>query len=321
MSTRFSGKRARVLIVDPVHASLIAAMTESYDVVERLGLDQESLRKLLPDMDAIVLRSGVKLGAQEFDVASNLRFVARAGVGVDNVDLASASARGVAVFNAPDLGAASVAEFTFAMILAIARKVPLADRQLRAGQWRKHELAGAELSGKIIGVLGYGSIGRRVAEIAKGFGMRVIASVATPTPERAVALQVDGVELTSTQRLLETADVISLHCPLTAATHKLVDARSLSLVKRGAFLVNMARGGVIDEDALHHALSSGRLAGAAADVLLHEKAASALISLDNFIATPHIGAMTDEAQKRIAAFVLGNLQRGFNGQPMENRLV
>lgn len=316
-----SKKRTRVLIVDPVHTSLIPAMDNLYDVVEFLNPDQHTLQQLLPSVDAIILRSGIKLGVDEFEVASNLRFVARAGVGIDNIDLISASSRGIAVFNVPDISSVSVAEFTFALILAIVRKVTLADRQLRAGEWRKSELSGIELSGKTIGILGFGRIGRCVARIASGFGMQVLVSVEKPSKERAITLAADSIELVPTERLLETADVISLHCPLTPASRSLIDAKALSRVKQGAFLVNMSRGGIVDEAALYDALMWGRLAGAATDVFAHERKASPLTTLDNFIATPHIGAMTEEAQKRIADFLLSNLERGFSGDPIFNRIV
>lgn len=316
-----SQARARVLVVDPVHHTLLPALAERYEVREHLGPDPATLRVLLAETDAIVLRSGVRLTEAEFDAAKQLRFVARAGVGTDNIDLACARARGIAVFNVPDLSAVSVAELSFALALAVARNVALADRQLRAGLWRKKDLVGSEFAGKTIGIVGLGQIGRQVARIAQGFGMHIVASVRHHDAERVRACTTEGIALMATDQLLTQADIVTLHCPLTPQTRGLIDGRALASMRPGAYLVNMARGGVVDEQALYAALAAGTIAGAATDVFAREGTATPLTTLDNFVATPHIGAMTDEAQRRIAQTLLADLVRAFAGEPIHNRVV
>jgi D-3-phosphoglycerate dehydrogenase / 2-oxoglutarate reductase len=310
-----------VLIVDPVHPLLIDEMKGEFAVHFELSPEPLRFRELLMDADALILRSGVHLGRDEFDAAHRLRFVGRAGVGLDNIDLVCAKEHEIAVFNVPDLSATSVAEHTFALLLAVARKITLADRQMRENLWCKPDLIGTELHGKTIGIIGLGRIGDCVAKIATAFGMRAIASVQRLDEERIQRLVSGDIVLESTERLICEADVISLNCPLTHDMRNLISAAEFAAMKPTAFVINMARGGVVDEKALYNALVTNRIAGAASDVFAHEKEATPLVQLDNFVATPHIGAMTDDAQRRIAKALLGDLRRGFRGQPIVNRVV
>jgi D-3-phosphoglycerate dehydrogenase / 2-oxoglutarate reductase len=314
-------RRACVLVADLVHPQLITDIRMKYRVDHRVGLSQDALQAILPDYDAIVLRSGVYLGAEEFACAPRLRIVGRAGVGVDNIDLEVARARGIQVFNVPDLSAVSVAEFTFALMLSVMRNVTLADRQLRDGLWKKPQLAGTELAGKTLGIVGLGRIGTCVARIAAGFGTQMIASVARYSDARARAAAQIGVRLVSIDALLAQADVISLHCPLIPQTRHLIDAAALERIKNEAFLINMSRGGVVDEAALLQALQTGLIAGAATDVFQTEGQPSPLMQLDRFVSAPHIGAMTQDAQLRIAQALLADLERGLSSQPIVNRIV
>lgn len=308
----------KVLIADPVHSSLIQSLSEDHEVMVRPGLDVISLRQLIPSVDAIVMRSGIGLGEPEFRLAPQLRFVARAGVGTDNIDLVAARAHGVTVFNVPDASSTSVAELTFGLILAASRNLVLADRQIQVGEWRKGELSGTELFSKTLGIIGYGRIGRKVAGIAQGFGMNVIASVSPETAAWNAVCSRQIATIVATERVLREADIISLHCPLNSSTRDLINAQVLAAMKPGAILINMARGGVVNETALMDALVRGRIAAAATDVLAQEGCMSPLSKLNNFVATPHIGAMTEEAQKNIAHNIYHNLQRAFNGQEISN---
>lgn len=310
-----------ILVVDPMHPLLFEKLGERHKVIQKITRDNAVLKELVSQADAIVVRSGVRLTADILNNAPRLRVIARAGVGVDNIDLQVAQARGICVFNVPDSSSTSVAELTFALILAAARKVALADRQIRQGQWRKAELYGLELNGKTIGVVGLGRIGAHVCRVARGFGMRVIASVGRPTKDRISAAAAEGIEILPNDVILRNADVVSLHVPLTDETKHLINTKTIDTMKRSAILVNMSRGGVVDEDALEVALRNCRITAAATDVFVSEGQPSPLLALDNLVATPHIGAMTEDAQRRIAEIVLNNLLRALKGEKVANRVV
>jgi len=310
-----------ILIVDPVHPVLFEKLSEHYKVTQRITPDSETLKELISQADAIVIRSGVRLTADILNSAPRLRVIARAGAGIDNIDLQTARARRICVFNVPDSSSTSVAEFTFALILAVARKVALADRQIRLGQWRKAELCGLELNGKTIGIVGLGRIGTHVCRIARGFGMRVIASVGKPIKDRISAAAAEGIEMLPNDAVLRNADVVSLHVPLTDETKHLINAEAIDTMKRSAILVNVSRGGVVDERALEVALRNCRIVAAATDVFVREGQPSPLLGLDNLVATPHIGAMTEDAQRRIAEIVQDNLVRALKGEKVVNRVA
>ncbi len=310
----------RVLIVDPLHRSAIERLRSVCEVTVRLGPSQAELQELVCNAEVLVMRSGVRLTAAVIDAAPALRLVARAGVGVDNIDLAAAERAGVTVFNVPAQSSSSVAEFTFALVLAVTRRIPLASAQVRRNEWRKPELVGDELRDGTIGIVGLGAIGSLLAAHARGFQMRVLASVGSPSDRRRRDLAREGIELVDLDRLLREASVVCVTAPLTEETRGLIAAPELKLMPSGAYLVNVSRGGVVDEGALYAALERGELAGAALDVVAAEGEANRLAELDNVVLTPHIGAMTDQAQRRVGEAVVSSILAGLLGRPIATQV-
>ena len=288
----------RVLLADPISDEGLGPLLadERFQLVQR---DDGDLARQLADVDAVIVRSGTILTRALIQAAPRLRVIGRAGVGVDNIDLDAATERGVAVLNAPAGNTTSAAELTFALLLSLARRIPAADRSMRAGEWDRTSFRGMELHGKTLGLVGAGRIGAEVARRARAFGMRIIAYDPYLSDERADTL---GLVLAPLERVVAEADVLSLHVPFTEATENLIDADALGRMKPGAFLINAARGGVVDEDALIDALREGRLGGAALDVFADEPPPpdSPLRGLDGVVLTPHLGAATREAQRNVA---------------------
>ncbi|MFH8787013.1 amino acid adenylation domain-containing protein [Streptomyces roseoverticillatus] len=309
-----AGPRTRVLVVDPLHESALAELHRTYDVHVELRPSADRLLRLVEDAEVIVVRSGVRIGADVIRAAPRLKVVARAGSGVDNIDLDAAAAAGVTVFNIPGVSAPAVAELALGLMLSAARHIVLADRQVRAGVWNKAALAGAELGGKTLGLVGVGRIGSRLARLARGLDMRVVATVDRDTPQRRAELEDQGIELTSPEQLLATADVVCLAVPLTDRTHHLIDDEALRAMKRSALLVNISRGPVVDEEALYRALTDGEIAGAALDVVAEEGNPGRLAELDNVVITPHIGAMSADSQERIGRILLDSLREALAGR-------
>ena len=295
-----------VLVLSPVHETALATLEREHRVRRVLEPRQEELAGLVTDCEVLILRSGVVVDAGVLQRAERLRLIVRAGSGTDNLDVEAAAARGVQIVTIPAPGAKAVAEMAFALMLTLARNVLPADRALREGRWLKHELTGRSLGGKTLGVLGAGSIGGRVGRLGVAWGMTVLGTVETPSPVVVRCLEQQGIEAVSQDELLRRSDYVSVHVPLTARTRGLLDADALALMKPGAYLVNLARGGVVDEQALHDALVEGRLAGAALDVHAAEGEGriSPLADLPNVVLTPHLGAGTWEAQEEIGASVL-----------------
>lgn len=259
------------------------------------GLAQDELCRRIADADAVIVRSATTINAAALAAAPRLQVIGRAGIGVDNIDVARATERGIVVLNTPDANATTTAELTLAHILSLSRSLPQADRSLRAGKWQRSQFMGAELAGKTLGVVGYGTIGRIVAAMARALRMRVVAHDPFVTPQ---VFEADGIESLGLDELLAGADYVTLHCPMTPKTRGLLNAGRLAAMKRGARVINCARGGLVDEQALHDALKSGHLAGAALDVFEQEPPGeSPLLQLDNVVATPHLGASTHEAQE------------------------
>lgn len=291
----------RVFIADAIPADGLAPLREDdrFELIERPGLKGEDLARALEDVHGVIVRSSTRITADSLKYAGSLRVIGRAGVGVDNIDVEAATERGIAVLNAPSGNTTSAAELTFALILASVRRIPAADRSMKAGEWDRSSFTGSELFGKTLGLVGAGRIGGEVARRARAFGMRVCAYDPYLSSERAADLDV---ELVTFDQLIERADVISLHVPLTDSTAGLIGADQLARMKPGSIIVNAARGGVIDEAALADALSAGRLAGAALDVFGDEPlpADHALRALPNAVLTPHLGASTREAQHNVA---------------------
>ena len=292
-----------VLIADAVSPAAVKSFRARGIEVDELGAD--SLLACIGRYDGIVVRSATKLNAVVLEAATSLKVIGRAGVDVDNIDLAAAAARGIVVMNAPDDSTTATAEHTIALLLAAARQVPAADRGLRAGRWEKGRLLGVELSGKTLGVVGLGRIGGAVAERARGLKMAVLA--ADPyVPESQMTAQ--GVEKTDFVTLLERSDFISLHAPLSGETRGMIDAAALARTRPGVRIVNCARGGLIVEADLAAALRRGHVAAAALDVFAAEPAHdNPLFALDQVIVTPHIGAGTVEGQDKLAATIAGQM--------------
>jgi D-3-phosphoglycerate dehydrogenase len=289
----------KVLISDELSPAAIDVFKErGIDVDVKVGLSKEELAEIIGDYDGLAVRSATKVTEKIIGAAKRLKVVGRAGIGVDNIDTRAATARGIIVMNTPYGNSITTAEHAISLMLALARQIPQADRSTKAGKWEKSKFMGVELFGKTLGVIGCGNIGSIVADRAIGLKMRVIAYDPFLSPERAVEIGVEKVEL---DQLLQRADFITLHTPLTERTRNIINAEALAKMKPTARIINCARGGLIDEAALVEALKAGRIAGAALDVFEVEPAReSPLFELDNVICTPHLGASTSEAQEKVA---------------------
>ncbi len=295
-------EKPRVLCCDGIAERGIEILREVAEVdVEPKGLSGEALQERLAPCEAVVVRSATRLDAEAIAAAPRLRAIARAGVGVDNIDLAAATARGVIVINSPEGNTISAAEHTLALLLALARRIPAADARLRQGEWSRKEFVGRQLYRKTLGVVGCGKIGSAVVKRAQAFGMDVVVHDPYLNETRAEAL---GVRLVSLDELLKQAHFVTLHAPKAAGTMGLIGKRELGLMRPGAGLINCARGGLIDEQALVEALEEGRLGGAALDVFVDETQPPAhLAPFPNVVLTPHLGASTEEAQEFVAVDV------------------
>jgi D-3-phosphoglycerate dehydrogenase len=289
----------RVLVADRLSPAALAIFRDrGVEADAKPGLSKESLLEIVGNYDAIAVRSATKLTADVIGAAKSLKVIGRAGIGVDNIDVAAATAAGVIVMNTPFGNSITTAEHTIALMMALARDIPAANASTQAGRWEKDRFVGTELSGKTLGVIGAGNIGSIVADRAHGLKMKVLAYDPYLSAERAATL---GIEKLSLEDLLARADFVSLHVPLTAETRNIISADAIARMKRGARLVNCARGGLIDERALKAALNSGHLKGAALDVFEEEPATSSILFGDEkVIATPHLGAASEEAQEKVA---------------------
>ena len=289
----------RVLIADklsPAAVDIFRARGVEADV--KTGLSKEELLKIIGDYDGLAVRSATKADKDVIAVAKKLKVIGRAGIGVDNIDIPAATAAGVVVMNTPFGNSITTAEHAIAMMFTLSRQMPAADTSTQAGKWEKNRFMGVELYAKTLGLIGAGNIGGIVADRALGLKMKVVAYDPFLSPERAVEIGVEKVEL---DELLARADFITLHTPLIDATRNIISAEALAKTKKGVRIVNCARGGLIDEAALYEALKSGQVAGAALDVFLAEPAENnPLFELPNVICTPHLGAATTEAQENVA---------------------
>ena len=289
----------KVLISDkmsPKAAEIFRA--RGVEVDEKPGLTKDELIAIIGDYDGLAIRSATKVTKDVLAAATNLKVVGRAGIGVDNVDIPAASARGVVVMNTPFGNSITTAEHAIALMFALARQLPEADASTQAGKWEKNRFMGVEVTGKVLGLIGAGNIGSIVADRALGLKMRVIAYDPFLTPERAKDL---GIEKVSLDDLLARADFITLHTPLTDSTRNILSRENLGKTKKGVRIINCARGGLIDEAALKDGFDNGHIGGAALDVFVEEPAEkSPLFGTPNFISTPHLGASTAEAQVNVA---------------------
>jgi len=264
----------------------------------KTNLTPKELKKTIKDYDALIIRSATKVTKEVIFSARRLKVIGRAGVGIDNVDVASATRRGIIVMNAPAGNTISTAEHTMSMLLALSRNIPQAAASLKEGRWDRKKFMGVELYNKTLGIVGLGRIGAELAKRARSFGMRILTSDPFLSPERAQELKVELVEL---KELLTRSDHISVHVPLTDDTYHLIGKKEFALMKDGVRILNCARGGILDEKALHKAIKAGKVAGAALDVFEKEPPAdSSLVKLDKVVATPHLGASTKEAQVNVA---------------------
>jgi D-3-phosphoglycerate dehydrogenase len=291
----------KVLISDELSPAAVAIFKDNgIDVTfePKLGKDKERLEKLIPEFDGLAIRSATKVTEKLLKAATRLKVIGRAGIGVDNVDIKAATAQGVIVMNTPFGNSITTAEHAIAMMMALARQIPEADRSTQAGKWEKSRFMGVELFGKVLGVIGCGNIGSIVADRGIGLKMKVIAYDPFLSDERAMEIGVEKVELPD---LFARADFITLHTPLTDRTRGIIGAAAFPLMKKGVRIINCARGGLVDEKALLEALRSGHVAGAALDVFEEEPAtANPLFGAPNLISTPHLGAATSEAQENVA---------------------
>ncbi|SDK21041.1 D-3-phosphoglycerate dehydrogenase [Actinopolyspora mzabensis] len=315
------GDRAlRILVVDPVHAEALARLRAEHEVVVRLQPSTAELCSLIEDIDVLVARSGVLITEEVLDAGNRLQLIVRAGVGTDNVDLDAARSAGVHVCNVPGASANAVAELAIGLLLAVTRGIVRGDGQVRQGVWNKSDFEGTELRGRTLGLVGLGNIGTRLAEIGRGFGMRVVGNVSSPDPVRREKWAEHGVDLLSLPDLLATSDVVSLQTPLTELTHGLIGYSELAAMKSSAVLINVSRAGVVLDDELFAALRDGRIAGAGLDVLATESGLGRFAELDNVVLTPHIGAMTEDTQRRIGQAVTDAVSAHLRGEQVENRV-
>lgn len=291
----------RVLVADPIHEDGRTALAADprIKVEVATGLDEAGLVAKIPDYDAIIVRSKSRVTKPIIAAGRALKVIGRAGIGVDNIDVPAATERGIVVFNTPDANATTTAELTLAHLMSLSRHLPRADRSVRAGEWTPTRFVGTELAGKTIGVVGFGTIGRLVAERCAALKMHVVAFDPFVTKE---VMQQSGAVPATLDDLLANSDYVTLHCPMTEKTRNLISAENIAKMKRGARLINCARGGLVDEAALVEALNSGHIAGAALDVFAKEPPApdSPLIQNEHVVLTPHLGASTEEAQQAVS---------------------
>jgi D-3-phosphoglycerate dehydrogenase len=311
--------RFRVLVTDTISEAglkkLIADGTVEVEV--RPGIRTDELARIIGGYDAIITRSGTSIPASVLEKPGRLRVIGRAGVGLDNIAIEAASKKGIIVMNAPTGNTLAATELTMGIMLAAARKIPLANDSLKAGKWDRKRFMGVELYHKTLGVVGLGRIGTNVAIRAKSFGMRVIAY--DPYIKKSKADAVGVILYDTLEEVLRQADFITFHTPLTTATRNMIAKKEMDLMKDGVILVNCARGGIVNESDLYDALKSGKVFGAGVDVFEKEPAASnKLLTLENVFATPHIGANTREGQDAVARIICEQVYNALHGKPYEN---
>ena len=304
----------KIMICDPIAEDGIEIFRRAgADVDIKTGQKPEDLKKSVNGYDALVVRSETKITREILEASSHLQVVGRAGVGVDNIDVAAATEKGVVVVNAPTGNTTSAAEHAIALMMALARRIPDANVSLKSGKWERGKFLGMEVRDKTLGVVGLGQVGSEVARRARGLEMRVLAYDPFVAEERAKNL---GAELVTMDELLAQSDFISVHTTLTEGTKHLIGADEIAKCKPNVRLINTARGGIIDETALYEALKSGRVAAAAIDVFEKEPITDhPLFTLDNIVVTPHLGASTAEAQERVAIDVAHQVVAVLNGEP------
>jgi len=295
--------KVKVLVCDPIHEEGIEKLRQAgFDVDVNPMIVPEKLRKAVSNYDVMIVRGRTKVTKEIIEAGRRLRVIGRAGVGLDNIDVETAKKRGIVILNTLESAANAAAELTIGLIISLARSIPRADHSMKEGKWIKEHLVGWELSDKTLGIIGLGNVGERVARFAKALGMKILITKRTPpAPELLKELEA---EFVPPRELLQRSDVVTIHVPLTEETKHMIGAQEIQLMKKGAFLINTARGAIVDEKALLDALKSGKLGGAALDVYETEPPKDlSLISLPNVVCTPHIGAQTERAQRTVAVSI------------------
>lgn len=309
----------KILVSDPLsdEGLKILNSVKEFEVDVKTDLKPEDLKAIIGNYDALVVRSATKVTKEIIDLASRLKVIGRAGVGLDNVDLDAATQKGIIVMNTPAGNTISTAEHTMSMILALSRNIPQAHASMKKGEWKRSKFMGVELYGKTLGIVGLGRIGSELAKRALSFGMKVLAFDPFLSIETAEGLRVEKVEL---RDLLERADYITVHTPLTEETKHMISEKELAMMKKGVRIINCARGGIINEQALVEAVKSGKIAGAAIDVFEKEPLSpdSEMIKIDNIVITPHLGASTEEAQVNVAVEVAEIVRDALLGRGIRN---
>ncbi len=303
--------KRRVLVCDTLDIPTLG-LTDSFEVDYEPKITREELLARVENYDALIVRSRTKVDSEVLARATRLKIVGRPGTGLDNIDLSTANARGVEVVNSPEALVEAVAEHVIGLMLALSRSVPAADSSMKANKWEKDRFVGTELKGKTLGIAGLGRIGRRVAEIARALGMTLLGyDVIEVSQDTLTSL---GCRMVDLDTLFASSDYITLHVPLTTETRRMVDARRISMMRKGAFIINTSRGEVIDEGALLNALNAGGIGGAALDVFETEPPRAEVVAAPNVIATPHIGGQTKDAQTSAVTIVGAKINQFFAGR-------
>ena len=309
----------RIILTDGLKSEGQQILNKRADVEDRSGIAMEELQAIVDQYDAMVVRGRTKVTAKMIEAGSKLKVLGRAGVGVDNINLAAAQSCQVTVVNSPMATSVAVAEHTMALMLALVRDLPKADAAMKSGRWIKKQIAGIEINGKALGIIGMGRIGAAVAERAKGFGMKVLGHDPFLPDE---AIQERGAEPVKLSEIYTLGDFISLHLPFSPETRNLINGQAIGYMKRGVRIVCAARGGILDETALLAGLESGQVAGAALDVFAEEPPGlTALVAHPKVVATPHIGAQTEEAQVRAAQDIATEVLAALQGEPLRWKIV
>ena len=306
----------KILVADPIANAGVDVLRSQAEVDVKIGLTERELLAVVGEYEALVVRSETKVTAEVIQAGKRLQVIGRAGIGVDNIDLDAATTAGIAVVNAPTGNTVAAAEHTMALMLALSRNIPNAHQSLKSGEWRRSAFTGIEVRNKTLGIIGLGRVGSEVALRARSFGMRLVAYDPFVAPDYARG---QSVELLSLEEVLAESDFVTLHTPLTDNTRSLIGARELSSMKQGARLINVARGDLIDEDALLEALETDKLGGVALDVFAKEPPGpSPLLDHAKVVATPHLGASTEEAQREVAIEAAEQVLAVLNGEPARN---
>ncbi|HSW35419.1 MAG TPA: phosphoglycerate dehydrogenase [Candidatus Limnocylindrales bacterium] len=304
----------KILVSDSLSPEGLEVLQQNAEVDYKPEISAAELTEIIGSYDALIVRSRSKVTAEVITAGKNLKVIGRAGVGVDNIDVEKATEKGIIVVNSPHGNTISAAEHAVALLTSLARNIAGANRSVKRGEWKRTEYTGVELNNKVLGLVGVGRIGSEVARRARAMGMKIIGYDPYVSSDQADKLKI---EMVAFEELLKRSDFISLHLPLGSSTHHLIGAKEIAMLKPGVRIINCARGGLIDEDALYEALKGGRVAGAALDVFEQEPPVGCkLLELDNVIATPHLGALTQEAQVNVAMQVSEQVIKALRGEPI-----